>query len=179
MLKYLSKFAMDILPSVVATIIGAYIVNHYIVSKPTADAPGRGVVRRSKKASGRNDAAPAEVSPTSPISRQRGSGRRASPKNRSWKNLPPKNPPRRRQRTNPPRSPNRSRRRRRAFPADMRRHPPALREKTAAKLRHNPGADPVTPVVAAPAPPGRGRHRPGCIAMPTTWPVPRSNACVG
>jgi hypothetical protein len=38
MLKYVSKFALDILPSVVATIIGAYIVNHYIVSKP-ADAP--------------------------------------------------------------------------------------------------------------------------------------------
>ena len=30
MLKYLAKFAMDILPSVAATIIGAYIVNHYI-----------------------------------------------------------------------------------------------------------------------------------------------------
>jgi hypothetical protein len=39
MLKYVSKFAMDILPSVVATIIGAYIVNHYIVTKPGADAP--------------------------------------------------------------------------------------------------------------------------------------------
>ena len=38
MLKYVSKFAFDILPSVVATIIGAYIVNHYIVSKP-AGAP--------------------------------------------------------------------------------------------------------------------------------------------
>ena len=39
MLKYVSKFALDILPSVVATIIGAYIVNHYIVTKPGADAP--------------------------------------------------------------------------------------------------------------------------------------------
>src|SRR4030088_3070704 len=39
MLKYVSKFAMDILPSVVATIIGAYIVNHYIAAKPAADAP--------------------------------------------------------------------------------------------------------------------------------------------
>ena len=39
MLKYVSKFAMDILPSVAATIIGAYIVNHYIVTKPGADAP--------------------------------------------------------------------------------------------------------------------------------------------
>jgi hypothetical protein len=39
MLKLISKFAMDILPSVVATIIGAYIVNHYIVTKPGPDAP--------------------------------------------------------------------------------------------------------------------------------------------
>jgi len=39
MLNYLKKFTMDILPSVAATIIGAYIVNHYIVTKPGADAP--------------------------------------------------------------------------------------------------------------------------------------------
>jgi len=39
MLKYVTKFTMDILPSVVATIIGAYIVNHYIVTKPAAEAP--------------------------------------------------------------------------------------------------------------------------------------------
>ena len=39
MLNYLKKFAMDILPSVAATIIGAYIVNHYIATKPGGDAP--------------------------------------------------------------------------------------------------------------------------------------------
>jgi hypothetical protein len=39
MLKYLAKFASDILPSVAATIIGAYIVNHYINAKPAAPAP--------------------------------------------------------------------------------------------------------------------------------------------
>src|SRR5712664_1230578 len=37
MLKYVSKFMLDVLPSLLATVIGAYIVNHYIVSKP--DAP--------------------------------------------------------------------------------------------------------------------------------------------
>ncbi|MEA2835486.1 MAG: hypothetical protein QOD89_36 [Bradyrhizobium sp.] len=36
--KYISKFTIDILPSVLATIIGAYIVNHYIVAKPAAPA---------------------------------------------------------------------------------------------------------------------------------------------
>ncbi len=37
--KYVSKFAMDIFPSVAATIIGAYIVNHYIATKPAVNAP--------------------------------------------------------------------------------------------------------------------------------------------
>jgi hypothetical protein len=39
MMNYLKKFTMDILPSVAATIIGAYIVNHYIATKPGAEAP--------------------------------------------------------------------------------------------------------------------------------------------
>ena len=34
MLKYVSKFTLDVLPSLLATVIGAYIVNHYIVAKP-------------------------------------------------------------------------------------------------------------------------------------------------
>ena len=41
--KYISKFAMDIFPSVAATIIGAYIVNHYIATKPAANAPAAAV----------------------------------------------------------------------------------------------------------------------------------------
>src|SRR5580698_6545213 len=40
MLKLASKFAMDIFPSVIATILGAYIVNHYINNKaPAGSAP--------------------------------------------------------------------------------------------------------------------------------------------
>jgi len=56
MLKIVSKFAMDILPSVVATIIGAYIVNHYIVTKP--DTPVAAAVSSAdpKKADGTTDA---------------------------------------------------------------------------------------------------------------------------
>jgi hypothetical protein len=56
--KYVSKFAMDILPSVAATIIGAYIVNHYIANKPAAQAPMAAVAPavESKKADARNDA---------------------------------------------------------------------------------------------------------------------------
>jgi hypothetical protein len=48
MLKYLSKITMDILPSVVATIIGAYIVNHYIATKPVTDAPVAAAVSTSE-----------------------------------------------------------------------------------------------------------------------------------
>ncbi|MEH2489019.1 hypothetical protein [Bradyrhizobium sp. AZCC 2230] len=39
MLKYVAKISMDIFPSVLATIIGAYIVNHYINARPAADTP--------------------------------------------------------------------------------------------------------------------------------------------
>ena len=54
MLSYLKKFAMDILPSVVATIIGAYVVNHYIVAKPGAEAPVAAAVSSAEpKATGK------------------------------------------------------------------------------------------------------------------------------
>jgi hypothetical protein len=52
MLKYVSKFALDVLPSLLATVIGAYIVNHYIVSKP--DAPATATVSTTEpKADGK------------------------------------------------------------------------------------------------------------------------------
>ena len=57
MLNYLKKFTMDILPSVAATIIGAYIVNHYIANKPGADA--------------RSPAAVSAADPKAPIPRPR------------------------------------------------------------------------------------------------------------
>src|SRR5258708_15575963 len=50
--KCVSKFAMDILPSVTATIIGAYIVNHYIVTNPGANAPVGAAVSTSGPAAG-------------------------------------------------------------------------------------------------------------------------------
>jgi len=64
MLKIVSKFAMDILPSVVATIIGAYIVNHYIVTKP--DAPASAAVspadpKAEARTEAKADAKPASV----------------------------------------------------------------------------------------------------------------------
>ena len=59
MLKYLTKITMDILPSVVATIIGAYIVNHYIATKPATDAPVAAAV--APAAPKKPDAAVADV----------------------------------------------------------------------------------------------------------------------
>src|SRR5580704_16844033 len=63
MLKYVSKFTMDILPSVVATIIGAYIVNHYIVTKPGAEAPVAASVSTVEPTA---DAAKADVKASEP-----------------------------------------------------------------------------------------------------------------
>ena len=65
MLKLASKFAMDIFPSVIATIIGAYIVNHYINNRPPADrCRDRSGVSTAdpKKAASRADSKPAEKS---------------------------------------------------------------------------------------------------------------------
>ncbi|MBC7583978.1 hypothetical protein FNL55_23195 [Tardiphaga sp. vice352] len=43
MMKYISKFTIDILPSIIATIVGAYIVTHYINPKNDADKPAASV----------------------------------------------------------------------------------------------------------------------------------------
>lgn len=62
MLSYLKKFVMDILPSVAATIIGAYIVNHYIVAKPQAQDAAAVTAAVDPKADPKAAAKPAEKS---------------------------------------------------------------------------------------------------------------------
>jgi len=63
MLKLASKFAMDILPSVIATVIGAYIVNHYINNRPPSGATAAAVSSiDAKKAVSKGDSKPAEKS---------------------------------------------------------------------------------------------------------------------
>ncbi|CAN5229741.1 hypothetical protein BH10PSE10_BH10PSE10_18400 [soil metagenome] len=37
--KFLSKYILEVIPSVVATVVGAYIVTHYINAKPDAEKP--------------------------------------------------------------------------------------------------------------------------------------------
>ena len=65
MMNYLKKFALEILPSVAATVIGAYIVNHY-VSKPATDAPVAAAV--APAGAKKNDAKPATARLTLPTS---------------------------------------------------------------------------------------------------------------
>ncbi len=42
--KFLSKYILEVIPSVVATVVGAYIVTHYINAKPDADKPKTAVM---------------------------------------------------------------------------------------------------------------------------------------
>jgi hypothetical protein len=66
MLKYVSKFTLDILPSVVATIVGAYIVNHYIVTRPGAYAPAAAVSTAEPKAEAKVAPEPATADAKAP-----------------------------------------------------------------------------------------------------------------
>jgi hypothetical protein len=66
MLNYLKKFAVDIFPSVAATVIGAYIVNHYIVARPTTDTPPAAAASTANpkddgKAEAKSESKPAET----------------------------------------------------------------------------------------------------------------------
>lgn len=49
MLNYLKKFALEILPSIAATVIGAYIVNHYVSRPAAGDAPVAAAVAPAAK----------------------------------------------------------------------------------------------------------------------------------
>lgn len=138
MLKYVSKFAMDILPSVAATIIGAYIVNHYIVTRPAGEAPVAAAVSSAdpKKPDPRIDVKPAETS--ADVANIPEAGVRA--KGISEKAIFEK----------PASGPAETA----SIPVDPRRHQPAPREKTIAKTASvpaPPAAPAVVPVVAAPA----------------------------
>src|SRR6516165_11829543 len=61
MLKYVTKIAMDIFPSVIATIIGAYIVNHYINAKPANDTPAAAVAPAQTKKAAKPTNGPTDV----------------------------------------------------------------------------------------------------------------------
>jgi hypothetical protein len=138
MLKYISKFTIDILPSVVATIIGAYIVNHYIVSKP-ADAPVAAAVSTS-------DPTKADSKGSESIAAIPEAGVKA--KGISEKAILEKIATEKPAVVDQPADTA-------SLPAERRRHQPGPREKAVAKAAQTPSPTPVqTPApAAAPAPP--------------------------
>jgi hypothetical protein len=157
MLKFVSKFALDILPSVVATIIGAYIVNHYIVAKPGANAPVAAAVSTTEpkaeaKVAPEAATADAKVSETSsgvanipePGVKAKGIAEKAILEKSAAEKPAEKSADKPAETA--------------SIPVDTRRHQPAPREKAVAKAAPvpvQPSVPAVVPVIAAPttAPP--------------------------
>jgi hypothetical protein len=142
--KYASKFAMDILPSVAATIIGAYIVNHYIVTKPSADAPVAAAVSSAdpKKADSRNEANPALANIPEPGVKAKGISEKGMiEKSASEQPATAERPAADKSADKPAETA--------SIPAETRRHP-APRDKAVAKSVPAPAAPAVAPVAAAP-----------------------------
>jgi len=75
MLKYLTKFAMEIVPSVIATILGAYIVNHYINARP--DAPPSTVAAVASAAYAKITGSKSDASKTTAADRGKGDAKPA------------------------------------------------------------------------------------------------------
>jgi hypothetical protein len=147
MLKYVSKFAMDILPSVVATIIGAYIVNHYIAARPGADAP---VAAAASTADPKADTKPSGTSALANIPepgvKAKGISERAMIE-RSASEQPAAAEKAVEKSVDKPAETA-------SIPTETRRHQPVSREKALAKVAPapQPSAPPPTAVAAAPNP---------------------------
>ncbi len=145
MLKYVSKFTLDVLPSLLATVIGAYIVNHYIVSKP--DAP---VAAATSTANPKADANASKAEPSTDVANIPEPGVRAkgiSEKavlDKSAAEKPAAEKPADKAADKPAETA--------SIPPETRRHQPTAREKTVAKTvpAPQPAAPAVVPVVATP-----------------------------
>ncbi|WP_371259444.1 hypothetical protein [Bradyrhizobium sp. URHD0069] len=151
--KYISKFTMDILPSVAATIIGAYIVNHYIVAKPAANAPATAAISSDdlKKPDTKSDANPPETVANAPEAgvKAKGISERAILE-KSAAEKPAEKPAANKPIADKPAETA-------SVPVETRRHQAAPREKPVAKAV----AAPVQPAASATAP---------AAAAPTTVP---------
>jgi hypothetical protein len=151
MLKIASKFAMDIFPSVIATILGAYIVNHYIVSKPAAPTAAAVSSAAPKRADLKSDARPAEKSADlgntpEPGVRAKGISEKAVIDRSAIEKAVVEKPVVEKPSDKADRPAETA-----SIPADTRRHPANPREKTVAKtVPVQPSVPVVEPVVAAP-----------------------------
>ncbi len=186
MLSYVKTFAMQIVPSVAATIIGAYIVNHYIVAKPAgSEAPAAASVSAARSkvnapAKTTPETKPADAAgdvanlPEAGVKAKGISEKALLEKNASAeKAVVEKSADKVTDKTADKPAETAS------IPAEPRRHTPAPREKTAVRvipLTAQPAAP--APVVAAPAATFRSRPRcPKSVATPTTLPAPRLIGC--
>ena len=180
--KYVTKFVVDILPSVAATVIGAYIVNHYIVTKPAANAPVAAAISTATppKAEAMGAPEPAKADAKTEAKAETKTETKASP---DAANLPagvrargisekavlersavekPAEKPADRERSADKEKDKADRPAETAsIPIETRRHQPAPREKPIAKAVHAP-AQPAAPAVA-----------PVAVAAPN--PAPPSN----
>lgn len=149
--NYAKKFAMDILPSVAATIIGAYIVNHYIVTKPGADAP---VAAAISAADPKADAKPAQTSadvgnlPAAGVKAKGISEKGMFEKTAAEKPAAAEKPQDKVGEKSADAKPTEAPAETASIPADPRRHAPAPREKTAVRVVL---PSPVQPVPVQPA----------------------------
>lgn len=148
MLNYFKTFATQIVPSVAATIIGAYIVNHYIVAKPGSEAPAAASVSTAPPKVN----APAKTTPEAKLAGTAGdvanlpeAGVKA--KGISEKAMLEKNAAAEKAVVEKPADKTADKPAETAsIPAEPRRHTPAPREKTAVRVI------PLTAQPAAPAP---------------------------
>jgi hypothetical protein len=151
LLKYLSKFVMDILPSVVATIIGAYIVNHYINTKPAADAPVAAAVsaadpKKAEAKAAKTDARGTEKGSETASDVAIAPDPAPAPARKSTADKAPVEKSQEKSVDKPTETA--------SLPADTRRHQPAIHDRTVAKSVPGPAvaaASAVQPVEASPA----------------------------
>jgi hypothetical protein len=148
MLNYLKKFAMEILPSVAATIIGAYIVNHYINTKP-AEAPTAAVVSKAQPKATKPASAETAAIPEPGI-KAKGISEKAMIEKTASEHPAEVNPAEAKADSKPVETA--------SAPADTRRHPilPLAREKAAAekpKASPSPAAIAITPAATTPVTP--------------------------
>ena len=156
--KYVSKFAMDIFPSVAATIIGAYIVNHYIATKPAVNAPAAAVSTAEPQAEAKPAPEAAKASSKAPETtsdvanlpepgiKAKGISEKAMIEKTAAEKPIVVERPAEKSADKPAETA--------SIPAATRRHQPTPREKAVAKAvpaKAQPAASVAAPVVAAPA----------------------------
>jgi hypothetical protein len=140
--KYVSKFTIDILPSIIATIVGAYIVNHYIVPKSDAAKPAAASTPDAKAAS-----------KSEPKSAPKAPNAKPAETSADVANVPDSAPAKAKAVDKPADKASIEKPEIASTPVESRRHQPAMREKAVAKTTPAPAvvAPPAATASVAPA----------------------------